>query len=80
MDAGYGVDTALRDGITALGLPYSAGILSTTTVWPEGQVPLPPKPWDGRGRPPTRLRRTDSGERRPSRKLEPLPFELSRLG
>ena len=57
MDAGYGADTALRDGITALGLPYSAGILSTTTVWPQGQVPLPPEPWNGRGRPPTRLRR-----------------------
>ncbi len=57
MDAGYGVDTALRHGITTLGLSYSAGLVSTTTVWPEGQEPLPPKAWTGRGRPPTRLRR-----------------------
>ena len=29
-----------------------------TTVWPPGQAPLPPAPWSGRGRPPTRLRRS----------------------
>ena len=43
MDAGYGADTDLRDAITALGLSYSAGILPNTTVWPQGQGPLPPK-------------------------------------
>ena len=47
----------LRAGITALGLTYVAGILSTTTVWAPGTAPLPPKPWSGRGRPPTLLRR-----------------------
>ena len=57
MDAGYGADTDLRDAITALGLRYSAGILPNTTVWPQGQGPLPPKAWSGRGRRPTRLRR-----------------------
>ena len=57
MDAGYGADTDLRDAITALGLTYSAGILPNTTVWPQGQGPLPPKEWSGRGRKPTRLRR-----------------------
>lgn len=62
MDAGYGADKHVRDGITALDLPYSAGILSTTTVWPQDQGPLPPKVWSGRGRPPTRLRR-DAGHR-----------------
>jgi SRSO17 transposase len=44
MDAGYGADTALRDGITALGLTYAAGILPQTTVWANGQEPLPPAP------------------------------------
>src|SRR5262249_43010796 len=57
MDAGYGTDTGLRTAITALGLPYAAGIQSTTTLWPPGKGPLPPKPWSGRGRPTTRTRR-----------------------
>jgi SRSO17 transposase len=55
-DAGYGVDSEFRDGITELGLCYVAGIQSSTTLWPPGQEPLPPKPWSGRGRRPTRLR------------------------
>ena len=55
-DAGYGVDTGFRDGITELGLRYVVGIQSSTTLWPPGQAPLPPKPWSGRGRRPTRLR------------------------
>ena len=38
-------------------LSYVASILSTTTVWAPGTVPLPPKRWSGRGRPTTRLRR-----------------------
>lgn len=56
-DAGYGVDTDFRDGITALGLRYVVGIQSSTTLWPPGQAPLPPTPWSGRGRRPSRLRR-----------------------
>ncbi len=52
MDAGYGNDTALRDGVTALELTYVAGVQSSLTVWPPGVEPLPPKPWSGRGRPP----------------------------
>jgi SRSO17 transposase len=59
-DAGYGANTDFRDAITALGLTYSAGILSTTTVWPPGQAPLPPKPWTGRGRRPLCLRHDDA--------------------
>ena len=43
MDAGYGVNTALREGVTALGLSYAAGILPQTSVWAEGEGPLPPK-------------------------------------
>src|SRR5512135_2388885 len=54
MDAGYGVNTALRDGVTALGLSYVAGILPQTSVWAPDAGPLPPKPWTGQGRPPKR--------------------------
>jgi SRSO17 transposase len=56
-DAGYGNDTDFRDGVTAAGLPYVAGILGTTSLWPPGAGPLPAAPWSGRGRPPKRLRR-----------------------
>ena len=57
MDAGYGNNSELRADITALGLAYVAGILSTTTVWASGTGPLPAKKWSGIGRPPTLLRR-----------------------
>ena len=43
---------------SALGLSYAAGILSNTSVWAPGAKPLPPKRWSGRGRRPTRLRRS----------------------
>jgi SRSO17 transposase len=58
-DAGYGVDNAFRDGITELGLAYAVGVQSHTTVWSPGTQPLPPKPWSGRGRPPSLIRRHD---------------------
>src|SRR5215469_12324346 len=58
MDSGYGTNTALRDGITALQLNYVAGIMPNTSVWTEGKKPLRRKAWSGRGRPPTRLRRS----------------------
>ena len=57
LDAGYGNHTSLRKDISALGLTYVAGILSSTSVWAPGTEPLPPKRWSGRGRRPTRLRR-----------------------
>jgi SRSO17 transposase len=57
MDAAYGNDTGLREGVSALGLSYVAGILSSTSVWAQGSMPLPPPPWSGRGRRPKRLRR-----------------------
>jgi SRSO17 transposase len=57
VDAGYGVDTTFRQKLTALGFSYVVGITGTVSVWPEGQAPLPPKPWAGRGLKPTRLRR-----------------------
>lgn len=56
-DAAYGDETAFRDGITALGLPYVLGVRPATTVWAPGVEPLPPKAWSGRGIKPTRLRR-----------------------
>ena len=71
-DAGYGNDTGFRDGVTARGLPYVAGIRGTTTLWPPGAGPLPAKPRSGRGRPPKRLRR-DAEHR-------PLPAEALTLG
>ena len=58
LDAGYGNNTELRTEIGALGLTYAAGILSSTTVWAPGTGPLPPQRWSGRGRPPTRPRRS----------------------
>ena len=63
LDAGYGNHTKVRQEISALGLPYVAGIVSSTTLWPPGIEPLPAKRWSGRGRPPTRLRR--NAKRRP---------------
>jgi SRSO17 transposase len=56
-DAGYGNDTDFRDGITEIGLSYAVGIQSTTTLWPPGIEPLPPKQWSGRGRPTSAIRR-----------------------
>jgi SRSO17 transposase len=58
LDAGYGNHTNLRTQISALGLTYAAGILSNTSVWAPGTKPLSPKRWSGRGRPPTRPRRS----------------------
>jgi SRSO17 transposase len=63
LDAGYGNNSELRADITALGLPYVAGILSNTTVWAPGTGPLPAKTWSGRGRPPKLLQR--DAEHRP---------------
>jgi SRSO17 transposase len=57
-DAGYGDESDFRVGVAELDLQYVLGIRSGTTVWPPGQGPLPPAPWSGRGRPPTRLRRS----------------------
>ena len=56
-DAGYGVDTAFRTGLTEMGLTYVVGIQSSMSLWPPGTAPLPPKPWSGRGRPPSLVRR-----------------------
>ena len=52
-DAAYGVETDFRTALTALSLSYVLGVQSTLGVWPPGCGPLPPKPWKGRGRPPS---------------------------
>ncbi len=62
-DAGYGVDGAFRAGISALGLDYVVGVQPTLSVWRPGEGPLPPRPWRGKGRPTSLMRR--SPEHRP---------------
>jgi SRSO17 transposase len=56
-DAGYGVDSGFRSGITELGLEYVVGVQSSVTVWEPGTEPLPPLPRKALGRPPRLLRR-----------------------
>ena len=57
-DAGYGDTTEFREALTTAGIPYVVGVKGETTVWRPGEAPLPPKRRGGRGRPPTRVRRT----------------------
>jgi SRSO17 transposase len=52
----------LRDGVTALGLSYAAGIQPRTSVWKQGEGPLPPKFFSGKGRPPKHMRRDEERE------------------
>ena len=68
-DAGYGIDTAFRDGITELGLHYIVGIQSSTSLWPPGMEPLPPKAWSGRGRPPSLVGRDTGHKPIPAKEL-----------
>jgi SRSO17 transposase len=56
-DAGYGADGGFRAGLTQLDLTYVVGVQPTLSVWRPGEGPLPPKPWSGKGRPTTRMRR-----------------------
>lgn len=67
-DAGYGVVTAFRDALTERQIPYVVGISGETTMWPPGMEPLPPHAWSGKGRPPSRIRR--SSKKRPAPVLE----------
>ena len=55
-DAGYGVDTAFRERLSELGLPYVVGVTGSVTVWPAGHAPLPPAPYSGKRVRPTRQR------------------------
>jgi SRSO17 transposase len=56
-DAGYGADGGFRAGLTELALTYVVGVQPSLSVWRPGEGPLPPKPWSGKGRPTTRMRR-----------------------
>jgi SRSO17 transposase len=56
-DAGYGVDSQFRAGVTKLGLQYVLGVQSSVSVWAPGTGPLPPSPRKQHGRPPRLLRR-----------------------
>jgi SRSO17 transposase len=79
-DAGYGVDNAFRQALTDMGLEYVVGVTSAVVVWPPGVEPLPPAPYNGRGRPPVMPRRT--AKRKPmsvkalARALPPQAFQV----
>ena len=42
-----------------LELSYVLGVQPNSSVWPDGEGPLPAKAWSGQGRPPTRLQRSN---------------------
>lgn len=75
-DAGYGVDTAFREGLSELGLTYVVGVTGAVTVWPPGHEPLPPAAYSGRGVVPTRLRLGQDKQQRPQ-SIKELAFELA---
>jgi SRSO17 transposase len=74
-DAGYGIETAFRERLSDLGLPYVVGVTGQVTVWPPGHAPLPPEPYSGRGNVPTRQRLGDAKHQRPL-SVKELAFEL----
>ena len=60
MDAGYGDETAMRDRLSAQQLSYAAAVRPATTVWwGEHQPAVPAARNQRRGRPRTRVRRTE---------------------
>jgi len=66
-DPAYGDETDFRVGVADLGLRYMLGVRAVTSVWAPGTGPLPPAPWSGRGRRPTRpgaMRRTSRSRSR----------------
>jgi SRSO17 transposase len=56
-DAGYGNETAWREGLEGMELKYCVGVQSVTTVWTAGTGPVPPKNRNKIGRPATRWQR-----------------------
>ena len=58
-DAGYGADMKFQAALLELELTYVLGVQPNSSVWPDGEEPLPAKAWSGQGRPPTRLQRSD---------------------
>jgi SRSO17 transposase len=77
-DAGYGVDTAFRERLSEMGLPYVVGVTGAVTVWPPGHEPLPPESYSGRGNVPTRQRLGDAKEQRPL-SVKEVAFEVDAL-
>jgi SRSO17 transposase len=69
VDAAYGINTEFREGVTALGLPYVAGVQSSMTVWEPGKQPLPAKPRGKTGRPPRLLQRSTAHQPVPVKQL-----------
>jgi len=59
-DAGYGDEAALRDRLSAHGLPYAVGIRPATAVWWEQHQPAPALVKQVRGRRRTRVRRDET--------------------
>jgi SRSO17 transposase len=57
VDAAYGNDHGFREELEKLELEYVVGIQSSTSVWPPGTAPLPPKARSATGRPARLLRR-----------------------
>ncbi|MHB8392749.1 MAG: IS701 family transposase [Acidobacteriaceae bacterium] len=68
-DAAYGDDSGFREGLVSLGLSYAVGIQSSTTLWPPGIAPLPPRPKGKMGRPPRLLRRDEQHRPRSAKNL-----------
>jgi SRSO17 transposase len=60
MDAGYGDEAALRDRLSAHGLPYAVGIRPATAVWWDEHQPAPAPLKQGRGRRRTRVLRDET--------------------
>jgi len=60
MDAGYGDEAALRDRLSAHGLPYAVGIRPATAVWWDEHQPAPAPVKQGRGRHRTRVLRDET--------------------
>lgn len=74
-DAGYGTETAFRERLSELSLPYVVGVTSQVKVWPPGHAPLPPEPYSGKGTVPSRQRLGDAKHQRPQ-SIKELAFEL----
>jgi len=72
-DSAYGTEYAFRQGIAELGLRYAVEVKSTSKVWGPGQGPLPPVPWTGAGRVPTRWRKDP---KQPAQSVKELALAL----
>ncbi|MEK7716297.1 MAG: IS701 family transposase [Pseudomonadota bacterium] len=76
-DSAYGSEFAFRQGIGELGLRYAVEVKHTSKVWGPGQGPLPPAPWKGTGRVPTRWRKDPA---QPAQSVKELALALPAAG